>query len=125
MDFKGDTSRHIRLLNNNGDNTVNSLLIRRSTGIWTAYENGWKTPTAASGQTTLSDVNAFSGHTVSCEISPSRNMTVYVDGTPTYTVPEVYIFGRSIAVGGGLTGTQNDGQQIFDCTITGLRIYSI
>lgn len=127
MDFKGDASRHIRLLdnNNNYDNAAHSLLIRRSTGIWTAYENGWQTPTAVSGQTIPSDPNAFSGHTVSCEISSSRSMTVYVDGTPIYIIPNVYNFGRSIAVGGTTTGTQNDGQQIFDCTITGLRIYSI
>lgn len=125
MDFKGDTSKHIRLLDNNYSNTAHSLLIRRNSGIWTAYQNGWQTPTAVSGQTTLSDVNAFSGHTVACEIASDRSMTVYVDGTPTYTIPGVYNFGKSIAIGGGLTGSQNDGQQIFDCTITGLRIYSI
>lgn len=125
MDFKGNTSKHIRFLNNNYDNAAHSLLIRKSSNKWTAYENGWQTPTALSGQTIPSDPNAFSGHTVSCEISSSRTMTVYVDGTPIYTIPVVYIWGTSIAIGGAPTGTQNDGQQIFDCTITGLRIYSI
>lgn len=125
MDFKGNTSKHIRFLNNNSGNAAHSLLIRKSSDKWTAYENGWQIPTAVSGQTIPSDPNAFSGHTVSCEISSSRSMTVYVDGTPIYTIPTVYNFGRSISIGGAPTGTQNDGQQIFDCTITGLRIYSI
>ena len=139
FDFKGDSSKHVRFFmqsnaSDGGDAYGNGALIFRNTGKWAAY--GYTT----SSETTrgwsdyspnLTSVNMFNGKTVKVVFdSDGHTKNVYSDGTLVATDTAIYFNGdraKYVYIGGiKSTGSPsvNNGDQCYDMTITGIRIYA-
>lgn len=145
FDFKGNTNYHIRLFMNGQYNTVNgyglgALIWRNGTG-WASY--GWSSDSGTSRAwsascwsadltgTSTSIINAFNGKTVKIVYhSDGHTQDLYVDGTLKGTLTDIYFnkngsahLSDKIYIGGCMSVAQNSGDQCYDMTITGIRIY--
>ena len=122
--FGGDNSKHKRFFNF-GSN-INVAIFRGTQGL-TAYNGAWKTTTAATGQTLPTSMNDFSGKTFKIVAKEDKSLEYYLDnvlvGTCSNWTSASYDH-TIIRIGGNNTGTASDGNQIYNCTITGMRIYT-
>ena len=150
FEFKGSTSHHIRFIMNAQYTTttgygLGSLIWRSSTNIgWTSY--GWSSETGT-GRTwssslwnndlagsTSAVLNAFSGKTVKVVYNADgHTQSLYVDDVLKGTLTDVYFNNPSspsthrsnkIYIGGIASEDANSGDQCYDMTITGVRIYA-
>ena len=138
--FAGNSSKHIRfiMMSNSTANTASGygpLIFRSGTG-WSGYvltassgssSRGWYSTPWISG-TSSSVVNSFDGKTVKikCE-TDGYTASLYVDNTLIGTRTSGYYSNsnfRHFFIGGINTLSQADGDQCFNMTITGVRIYS-
>ena len=122
--FAGNNSKHKRLFG--VDDGSDQLLIFRNAGVLQVYRNAWKTFTAESGQTIPASIDALSGHTVGVKLGTDKNMYLYIDGTLVGACNGWTAAGYDITglIFGGVTdSTADEGNQIYNMTITGLRIY--
>ena len=145
--FAGDTSKHIRLMMNTmtADSTfgAGSLIYKSSTG-WSSYGcNGvtmnqnlkaWSSACWSAGLTGNTDAvrNSFNGKTVKIVFdSDGHTKSLYIDGNLEGTQTDIYFVNRSetenanhIFIGGLTTMTQSSGDQCYNMTITGIRVYN-
>lgn len=141
MVFAGNTSYHIRLLMlNDSQSSIkgNGPLIWRSGNGWSAYGS-----TAATGTTgdwagqywsasltgsTSEVINAFSEQTIKIVFdSDGKTMSLYRNNVLEGIISTVYFVNtnmRYIHIGGLQSGAQNAGNQVYNATITGMRIYN-
>lgn len=141
FDFKGDSSKHVRLLMMTNAQASNEYgtgpLIFRSGLGWSAY--GWVNNVSGSNRSWASTgygnlyasdkINAFNGKTVKIELVNDYTFNLYIDDTLIGSISGIYLNnanGRSQKVViGGLTNNPSaaNGDQCYDMTITGIRIY--
>ena len=137
--FAGNTSYHIRFIMLNPgptNSTGTGVLIYKSATAWSAYGSDAATGSIAdwssawsAGLTGNTDAvrNAFNGKTVKIVFdSDGHTMKLYIDGVLEGTISNKYFSNtnmRYISIGGLQTGSQNAGNQFFNATITGMRIY--
>lgn len=138
FDFKGDTSKHARLLMTANTTYGTGPLIFRSNTGWTAY--GWVSASAGTSRAWAStgygdlyasnQINAFNSKTVKIVFTDGHTFSVYVDGTLAGTVTDVYLNDASsrsekVIIGGITSSTSaSNGDQCYDMTITGIRIWA-
>ncbi len=142
--FAGNTNYHIRFLMNAQYNTSNGYglgaVIWRSGLGWTGYgysasdtstNRAWSANyyDDLSGSTT-DIINAFSGKTIKVVYSASGNPTLYIDGVSKGTLSDIYLnnngsthIADKLAIGGKSNPQTTSGDQCFNMTITGVRIY--
>ena len=132
FDFKGSTSNHIRFLMGQvatADNKGYGPIIWKTATGWTAYGQNssnartWSGGTYISG--TSSDViNAFNGKTLKL-VTSSDGFThsLYLDDVLQGTLTDVKVQSH-IVIGANMASvSQSNGDQCYDMTITGIRIY--
>lgn len=141
--WAGNTSYHSRfvILNNagTGDTGGRGLLLWRNTGGWAAYgpinnsTSQWTSFYGASATGTAADMySLISGHTVKlvCGSGTDKTCSMYIDNTliGTVTIDLSYTstnaMMRYLHIGGTSSGEQSAGNQLYNVTLTGLRIYS-
>lgn len=137
--FAGSSSYHIRfiMLNSGPTNeTGNGVLIYQSGTAWKAYgtsastgsANGWSAAWSSGLTGTGTDVvNAFSGKTVKIVFgTDGHTMSLYLDDELEGTITSRYFSNtnmRYISIGGLQAGSEAAGNQFYNATITGMRIY--
>lgn len=140
FNFAGNTSKHIRFLMNSQYTTSSSkglgaLIYRSSTG-WTSY--GWAAASGATASWSANlwssslGVNAFNGKTVKVVYgSDGHTRTLYLDNNLVGTLTDVYFnnYGSTqlsdkIFIGGQNSVSASSGDQCYNMTITGIRIYA-
>lgn len=138
--FAGDSTKHIRFLMNTNSEDSNvvgsgSLIFRAGYG-WSAYgftdsalndqgfrawdTNGWGTLYSTD------KANALSGKTVKVFFEPDgKTRRLYLDNELVGTITNLYFNHHSshIAIGGASTYSANSGDQCYNMTITGIRLY--
>lgn len=122
-EFAGDNSKHKRLLLSGGSNAV---MVFRNAGALQMYSGAWLPYTAEDGKTIPTSTNDLSGKTVGVKIGSEKNVYLYIDGVligQRQNWPPSGQTWEGIAIGGTASGTQNDGNQIHNMTVTGLRVY--
>ena len=146
LDFKGSTSSHIRFFTNAQYTTSNSVglgcICWKSGEGWRSY--GW---TSSSGTnrawsanywsqdlagTTSEVINAFSGKTVKVVYhSDGHTKDLYLDNVYKGTIDDIYFnnsgsthLSDKIFIAGMGSVAQASGDQCYDMTITGVRIYT-
>ena len=119
----GENVRFFTLWAGRGSDSVSGFLYRGNANCWSVYSGGW-----ASNNTAMTDENMFAGKTVTLKVDASGSMEVLVDGTSygtfdkRFTAPwNVFQLGSTADDGGG--SASNMGGNLYDCTITGFRIY--
>lgn len=143
FNFAGNSSYHVRFLMNASSNASNAIgagaLIFRSGYGWTSYgfsdsndshtasnyrkwsANGW-------GSLYASDkVNAFDGKTVKIVYgSDGHTRKLYLDNELIATMTDIYFNHDStlVRIGGMGSFSQANGDQCYNMTITGIRVYS-
>lgn len=121
--FAGDNSKHKRFF---GFENGSFLLIFKNSGAVQIYVSSWAQYTAEPGQTIPTSMNAFSGKTIGIELGTDFTAYFYIDhvltGKRRWTPNDRSM--DSIYIGGKSSGTKSDGNQIYNCTITGLRVYA-
>lgn len=137
FDFKGSTSNHIRFVCNfkySAGNSTGSLIWKSSTG-WTAYgfassgsssTKKWDSEVILSGSTS-EIINYFSGKTIKIVYDDDGKPTVYADDVLVGSFQDTYYKGAiasKIAIGGCDSPVISYGDQCYDVTITGVRIYN-
>lgn len=149
FDFKGSTAHHVRFLMNAQYTTgtsygLGALIWRCSTNVgWTSY--GWSGATGTSrtwssslwnsnlAGSSSSVLNAFNGKTVKVVYgSDGHTQSLYLDDVLQGTLTDVYFNNPSdqathrsnkIYLGGIASSDANSGDQCYDMTITGVRVY--
>jgi len=136
FDFKGSNSYHIRfLINCNRTDDLNaygmgSLIFRAGSGYnyWSCYswiantgrsKRGWGNAWSNSW-----DRNILNGKTVKVKYSADRmEVSLYMNNTLIGTQTGLEYDGRHLFIGGINSGGADQGNQCYDCLITGIRIY--
>lgn len=140
FEFAGNTSNHARFLMNSQYTTTNSkglgpLIYKSSTG-WASY--GWTTEsgTSAAWSSTLWDssltMDAFNGKTVKVVYgSDGHTQKLYLDDALIGTLTDIYFnnsgsthLADKIFIGGQNSTSASSGDQCYNMTITGIRIYA-
>lgn len=123
-EFAGDNSKHKRFFGSGSGS--DQYLIFKNSGQVQIYRGAWIALVAETGQTIPTSLNDFSGKTVAVKLGTDKTYYLYIDGTLIATKPSwvaaSYDWGGCIF--GGKTGeTATAGNQIYNLTITGFRIY--
>lgn len=147
FDFKGSTSYHIRFLSNSQyasstSKGLGAIIWRKDTNQgWTSY--GWNSETSQTAAwsaslwnsnlagSSSSVLNAFSAKTVKIVYhSDGHTKDMYLDNDFIGTISDVWFneYGSvhhsdKIYIGGQMSVNQGSGDQCYDMTITGIRIY--
>ena len=147
FDFKGSTSYHIRFLSNSQyasstSKGLGAIVWRKDTNQgWTSY--GWNSETSQTAAwsaslwnsnlagSSSSVLNAFSAKTVKIVYhSDGHTKDTYLDNDFIGTISDVWFneYGSvhhsdKIYIGGQMSVNQGSGDQCYDMTITGIRIY--
>lgn len=125
MEFAGDTGHHIRLLLT-GSN-VGPLIWRSSQG-WAAFINSNATGSSIgwtnnwTGLDGIASINAFSGKTIRIVNDTEGSASLYIDGELIKTKTSFFYRSGALAIGGGDSYSQSDGDQIYNAVIKGVRI---
>lgn len=151
FEFKGNTAYHIRLLSNNQYNSNNGYGLGAVTWRATSGQRGWTSygyvsadggntnrkwsdyfwSSSLTGEST--DVlNAFNGKTLKVVFhSDGHTKDLYVDGVLVGTIDDVYFntagtthYSNKIYIAGSYVCSQGSGDQCYDMTITGIRVYA-
>lgn len=139
FDFKGNASYHIRLFNAPAATTSTSpgigVLVYKSGEGWASYGYASQGQTSTSATKTWSanyndslGINAFDGTTVKIVSgTDGHTRSLYVDDVLMGTVDTVYFDydnnNRQLFIGGMNSSKQSSGDQCYNMTITGVRIY--
>lgn len=127
MVFAGSKSSHIRMLMfgiNNYSSGCGPLIWRSGTG-WATYNSGWTGIWSGLGGTSDEIINCMSGKTVKLVFhSDARNVTLYIGGTfiETKSLSNPYSNMSYLYFGGDGDGASS-GDQCYNVTLSGLRIY--
>lgn len=139
FNFKGSISNHARFVMMPSSNGTGVLIHRAGSG-WSAYgyvsaSSGVSRAWASTGYGDLyagnnNNINAFNNKTVKIVLASENSFSLYLDGTLIGTISDIYlnnVSGRTkrLMLGGSTTSTsQSNGDQCYDMTVTGIRIYS-
>lgn len=141
FDFKGNANYHVRLLmtTSSGATAGTGALIYRSGLGWSSY--GFKDSTNSHDGTSYrqwsstgwgslyadGNINAFNNKTIKIVFnSDGHTKSLYSNGTLIATTDDVYFNGsrcEKLIIGGLMTYSAQSGDQCYDMTITGIRIY--
>lgn len=127
FDFKGTTDNHVKFIcgsyqSSNNNTYRNGLMWRKNTTIgWTFYGDGWSSEIFQSDTYDTTDVSVIDGKTVALKLDADGYATLYLNGEScgTSSVQHKYAYGWCI----GNPTSINDGGQLYNITITGVRIY--
>lgn len=139
FEFMGNANNHVRLLMTANTQYGTGALIHRSNYGWSAYgwvnavngsnrlwsETGWGDLCAGNND----NINAFNQKTVKVVFEAANEFLLYVNETLIGTISDVYLNNVSqrtqkMIIGGITNNTsQSSGDQCYDMTITGIRIY--
>ena len=117
--FGGSTSYHIRFLVI--PEYKDTGIIWRKTGNYSFYNGSWS-DAFQSSQYDLTKPNVISGHTLKFQINEGGYITMFIDGVDCGTTTVAWKDGCT-KLDIGNTDTQSAGNQLFDCVITGFRVY--
>ena len=140
FDFKGDSTKHVRFFMDQRGDVNNSVgtgaLIFRANYGWTSYgytdaehiEAGYRkwSDTGWGNLYDVNQINALNGKTIKIYYgSDGHTRKLYLDGTLVGTMTDVYFYKPTLRLrlGGGMTLAQSSGDQCYDMTISGVRIY--
>ena len=140
FDFKGDSTKHVRFFMDQRGDATNSVgtgpLIFRSGYGWTSYgytdaehtESGYRkwSDTGWGSLYDVNQINALNGKTVKIYYgADGHTRKLYLDGTLVGTMTDVYFYQPTLRLrlGGGMSIVQSSGDQCYDMTISGVRIY--
>jgi len=126
LDSQGDDTKNMRfftLWQGPGSDAVSGFLFRHTYNYWSVYSGGW-----ANNPYGLTDRNEFSGKTVTLKIAADGACELLVDGVSKGTCSQKFTGGWNVLQLGSTAIDGNDtavnmGGNLFDCTITGFRIY--
>lgn len=145
LQFEGNTSYHIRFYSNSERDSSASkglgCIVWRSGQGWTSY--GWSGATGTSAKwsssfwstdltgTSLDVLNAFSGKTVKVVYhADGYTKDLYLDNVYKGTINDIYFnsaeghLSNALCIAGLYSKTQSSGDQCYNMTITGIRIYA-
>ena len=126
MDYKGPSGKNVRfftLWQGAGSSTVSGFLYRGGTGAWNVYSS----PSWGTGYS-LTSPNDISGKTVKLKIASNGACELFLDnvsygfGGRSFTADWNVLELGSSAMDSG-TDCGNIGANLYNCTITGFRIY--
>ena len=127
MVFAGSKGKHIRMVmySDNGFNSGNGPLIWRYTTGWSSYTNGWTGVWSGMGGTSDEVINSMSGKTVKLVFHENgQRISLYIDDSliETKDMANSYSTKRYLHFGGSF-GSASDGDQCYNVTLSGIRIY--
>lgn len=124
IQFTGTENKHKRLLM---ANNADGLLIFRNAQALQIYKGAWFTYTAESGQTIPASIDLLANKTVKLHFGTDLTLSLYIDnvliGTRSGWTNSRYVSISNLAIGGRQSDVATEGNQICNCTVTGLRIY--
>ena len=136
FNFSGNNGYNINLLINRANSSsynTGALIYNKSTGYWSTYgyteENPQSTSSSKGWSSTsynLTDRNAFNNCTIKIVFNNSGNRDLYINdiyqGTTTKYLP--YSLCNNLEIGGNYISNRYNGNQCYNMTITGVRIYA-
>lgn len=131
--FAGDNSRHVRFIMNASSNTAGitgtGMLIRRSTNLkWNTYLPNSQATEYSWGDSWNIQDSDLNGHTLKMSCEDGNKLSMWIDDQLVDTKQGDYTYLSSPECDylriGGFSYLVSDGDQCYDMTITGIRIYN-